>query len=136
MAAKLPGVAPTNHFFYFAKLYWHRLERPNNNHLIIGATGKKLTVRRESHAVHGFLVSSRQIIQIRWLGFEITIRCASYLFACGTTVYFLLIRASLRLFGPIVARFFKLPKLDTRILEGYIASCDKISTIRIDIHRH
>ena len=44
MAPELPRMAPLYHFFDFAKLNWHGLELPNNDHLIIGAAGKELSV--------------------------------------------------------------------------------------------
>lgn len=140
MASKLPRMAPLNHFFDFAKLDWHGLELPNDDHLVVRSAGQELTIGRKSYTVDCFGVASRQIVQVRWLGLErrIILNAIRETRPSPNIEVFdtLFLRVRLCTFSFVLPLFFELPKLDSRILESHVACGDEVSAVRIHIHSH
>ena len=136
MPTKLAWLTPLNHLFEFAELYRYWLELPYHNHLIIRSACQELSIWGESYAIDCFLMTSRQIIQVHWLCFEMRMLNRAVACTLCTAVYLLLVLTLDSCFLLVVTRFFKLPELDTWIFMGDIARRDKISPVRIDIDGH
>ena len=67
MASQLSRVTPLDCFLNLTKLDRCHLELPNDNHLIVTATGKVLSIGAEAHDIDSGGVATLQIILVLWL---------------------------------------------------------------------